>query len=234
MTATSPSTQCTRNRKKDGQRCRLPRTCWSSKYTDMPDPKSCAGHLNPEEGREYRRMKELYSAEFDRWFLPAYSLPHVPACHGWPEPEEVAEPAVDNDWIRSHPSIREGLRLLNKMRKWQAERCAICGHRGAAVEDHCHRTGLFRGFLCRSCNTREGLSPATVFEAYRRRPPAVIVGYTYQYVGFGTPDTGAEPEDWVVAALGPLPPDHTPEAAAYLAAAAVLDPPPPPIMHLGL
>lgn len=107
---------------------------------------------------------------------------------------------------------------------WQAGRCAICGYPGAEVEDHCHRTGLFRGYLCRGCNTQEGVSGADPFRLYRERPPAVIVGYSYQYSGYGCSD-GAEPYDWVVEALGPVPPDHTREAAEYLAAAAKLEKP---------
>jgi hypothetical protein len=120
--------------------------------------------------------------------------------------------------------MAEALRLCRQLLTWQADRCAICGELGGDVEDHCHRSGLFRGWLCHSCNIREGLWDTTTFRLYRERPPAVILGYTYQYDGYGCSD-GAEPEQWVVDALGPRPPDHSPEAAAYLAAAATLDKP---------
>ena len=49
----------------------------------------------------------------------------------------------------------------------------------------------------------------------------MIIGHTYQYSGFGCPH-GALPLEWVVDALGLVPPDHSPEAVAYLSAAAVL------------
>ena len=48
---------------------------------------------------------------------------------------------------------------VSPMRAWQDGRCALCGFRdGPLVEDHCHMTGLVRGYLCRSCNTTEGVS----------------------------------------------------------------------------
>ena len=48
---------------------------------------------------------------------------------------------------------------VSPMRAWQDGRCALCGFRyGPLVEDHCHTTGLVRGYLCRSCNTTEGVS----------------------------------------------------------------------------
>lgn len=44
------------------------------------------------------------------------------------------------------------------LRTWQAGRCAWCGFEDSLVRDHCHRTGLIRGLLCRGCNSHEGLS----------------------------------------------------------------------------
>lgn len=72
------------------------------------------------------------------------------------------------------------------MRKWMAGRCATCGDRspGSLVEDHCHETGLFRGYLCRSCNTREGYSgdyPDSLFGMYRERNPATIFNIKQPY-----------------------------------------------------
>jgi len=42
---------------------------------------------------------------------------------------------------------------------WQSGRCALCDDRDELVLDHCHVEHLTRGFLCRSCNVREGKTP---------------------------------------------------------------------------
>lgn len=52
--------------------------------------------------------------------------------------------------------------------------CAMCGMPdtlSSLVEDHCHITGLVRGYLCRGCNTIEGTSGAPEWDEYRRNPP---------------------------------------------------------------
>jgi hypothetical protein len=119
-----------------------------------------------------------------------------PACWGWPAP--AAGSTVD-DW--GPPGI-----------------CAMCGGLGGDVEDHCHRTGLVRGRLCRGCNVVEGANRGGVAAKYRRRPPAVIVGWTRPYGGGYGVEFCPEPEPWVVDALGSRPADPT-EAARYLEAA---------------
>lgn len=88
------------------------------------------------------------------------------------------------------------------------------------VVDHCHRTGLERGFLCRSCNGREASGQGIHWDQYRHRPPSAICGQIDLYCD---PWHGlVEPEEWVVQVLGPLP--ATCEArVAYLRAALKLD-----------
>lgn len=56
------------------------------------------------------------------------------------------------------------------------ERCAFCGRTDTRlVIDHDRNSGLIRGLLCVSCNTREGrLDPA--FDEYRKAPPAARLG----------------------------------------------------------
>lgn len=94
----------------------------------------------------------------------------IPSCHVWQVPEREVPP---------HLSAAQALR------RWQAGACAMCSARPERLlVDHCHRSGLIRGLLCTSCNTAEGLQSAPSFDAYRERPPAVMLGVEEQY---GTP-----------------------------------------------
>lgn len=65
-------------------------------------------------------------------------------------------------------------------------RCATCGaQRVQLVEDHDHDTGLIRGYLCRSCNGREGTATRYddhIWSRYRRRNPASILGIVERYI----------------------------------------------------
>jgi hypothetical protein len=75
--------------------------------------------------------------------------------------------------------------------EWHAGRCAVCGRREGGTPwllqyDHEHRRqgdqrrGLLRGLLCPSCNMRERYG-GLLFDAYRRRPPAVILNIEVPY-----------------------------------------------------
>ena len=69
---------------------------------------------------------------------------------------------------------------------WQAGRCAACNRRAgdALVLDHCHFTGLCRGYLCRSCNTSEGWSSDEAWEPWRTGDnTAAAIGEFDVYVG---------------------------------------------------
>lgn len=65
----------------------------------------------------------------------------------------------------------------------QGGKCAICGgtRRQRLSVDHCHKTGVVRGLLCRMCNGRLLTSardnPNTLRNAadYLERPPAVDI-----------------------------------------------------------
>lgn len=123
-----------------------------------------------------------------------------PACWSWPVPAlvtvqaltaeiEAANSALPRDERRDPRAA--GYLLSDGGRRHQFEafhagRCAIClcGD-DRLVDDHDHGSGLIRGLLCRGCNVAEGRSGHTIFEAYRRRPPAVILGYRKFYTGFG-------------------------------------------------
>jgi site-specific recombinase XerD len=106
------------------------------------------------------------------------ALPAEPACWSWP----IGMEALDRAEAEYLEPARAGglLRIL----LWQDGRCAVCGHRRAdLVTDHDHRTGLARGFLCRSCNSFEGhdRSGGGVFQAYRQRNPASMLEVTTPY-----------------------------------------------------
>ncbi|MFB7585357.1 endonuclease domain-containing protein [Streptomyces hydrogenans] len=121
-----------------------------------------------------------------------------PACWSWPAAPPARDDVLRRFWdgigITGYSS--KAISLLQEtadaltgsdqevLKAWQARRCAVCGETGRRlVLDHDHATGLVRGWLCVSCNTREGLAagPGTVFSGYRDRPPAAILGLTIRY-----------------------------------------------------
>jgi len=113
----------------------------------------------------------------------------VPACWTWPAPtaealEKVRRRMVadaEQDGVGWRPSPQDVRWEL--MDQWKRGRCAICGRRtGRLIEDHDHETGLFRGWLCRACNTCEGYAgDREPFAAYRERSPAIIFNLKSQY-----------------------------------------------------
>ena len=101
------------------------------------------------------------------------ALPVEPACWSWPLPQRL-------------PNGRFGIGLS----EWHDGRCAMCDLGGGGnVCDHDHETGLIRGYLCPSCNVREGMDfgRSRGWANYRLRPPAVILGVELVYV---SPVTG--------------------------------------------
>jgi len=56
----------------------------------------------------------------------------------------------------------------------RASHCEICGEaptKKALALDHCHKTGIFRGWLCGRCNTAIGL--------FRDNPRALLLAFRY-------------------------------------------------------
>lgn len=122
-----------------------------------------------------------------------------PVCWGWPTGIPAEEAARQQlfayaERIGCTPEEAQVLWDLERaaatisgeaaLADWQAGRCAICGRTGDLVCDHDHATGLVRGWLCRSCNTLEGLHQGddTIFARYRERPPAAILGLEIRYL----------------------------------------------------
>lgn len=75
------------------------------------------------------------------------------------------------------------------MRAWQDGRCALCGFRDSLVKDHCHVSGLVRGFLCPSCNVTEGKSDHNLASWRSGTTPAALMGIEEVYINpvTGTP-----------------------------------------------
>jgi len=71
------------------------------------------------------------------------------------------------------------------LRQWQADRCAMCGYCDKLVLDHCHETGLARGFLCHECNVLEGKSSLIEWRLYRLFPPTKMLDLKFYYDDFG-------------------------------------------------
>jgi hypothetical protein len=110
-----------------------------------------------------------------------------PECWSWPVPEPCA--------YATEAEADEALA------EWQRFRgCAICGVTGVLVDDHDHQTGLMRGQLCHTCNTKEGKgSQRPPFVKYRERHPAAILGVKVRYwsswTGYAEPATPDTDED---------------------------------------
>ncbi|MFI2736620.1 endonuclease domain-containing protein [Streptomyces sp. NPDC018711] len=135
-----------------------------------------------------------------------------PACWSWPAMRPGHDDVRRRFWDGIDPTgySEKALELLREtadaladvdrevLMTWQDGRCAVCGQNGRRlVLDHDHETGLVRGWLCSSCNTREGaaVGPGSVFALYRQRPPTAILGLTIRYRDplTGRPATPAPP-----------------------------------------
>ena len=96
-------------------------------------------------------------------------------------------------WIRDDSRTSNEAKTLENydgyrhLHTWQNSMCAMCGRDGEKlVLDHCHETGLARGFLCSPCNIKESKSFGAIeWEIYRKFPPAVLLGLKFYYNDFG-------------------------------------------------
>lgn len=67
--------------------------------------------------------------------------------------------------------------------------CSVCGpskrnpnlRDEELVRDHCHYTGLARGWLCRSCNVIEGKNNGALWQLWRLTAPWLAVGQRWLY-----------------------------------------------------
>lgn len=168
-------------------------------------PGPCPTHTTNEERAVLTGARDRWWAatlqqaeEFSRGrtgLVPMHKGPN-PACWDWPTPEpfDLWEPTFEvgpGDDQYTQEAAADLLRLCRDIERrgwfylsdWQNGRCAVCARGGELVDDHDHATGLIRGLLCRSCNTREGLNRGStgIFAAYRSTNPASILGIRVRY-----------------------------------------------------
>jgi hypothetical protein len=115
---------------------------------------------------------------------PLLSLP--PACWSW----EVPPLLTEDSYLRAaRPVLGDtealgGLPAAWRFTQFHQGRCSLCGRPSPLVVDHDHWSGLVRGLLCYGCNSLEGRNSTTnviAFAGYRRRHPAIVLGYYEPY-----------------------------------------------------
>jgi hypothetical protein len=95
--------------------------------------------------------------------------------------------AVNNAWNVANPEKARAISVASRARRWEKlttrkkpKRCDVCRRSNVPIHyDHCHKSGLFRGWLCRDCNTALGLTHDSIkvlqslidyLTAYKERP----------------------------------------------------------------
>lgn len=74
------------------------------------------------------------------------------------------------EWAKQNPEVRAAIARRKKYGfdppRPCPDLCELCRRRKAVCLDHDHVTGLFRGWLCRSCNTALGALGDTIDGLY--------------------------------------------------------------------
>jgi hypothetical protein len=148
----------------------------------------CRQHLTADQKADLANRLAAAQAIMNGYF-GSLSLTE-PACWLWP----VTKTAVNalRQCRSAGDVLNESRAIYYAMFDWQRGCCAACGNGGRPdvdgdvpddnmVLDHDHLTGLVRGWLCRSCNIREGKGGGQLFGRYRERPPAKILGVEVWY-----------------------------------------------------
>jgi len=152
-------------------------------------------------GKQHQKTKGGFptrkvAQEVERSILTeAYSFIHAASAGGgYVRPSERPQPAYllwagrqNRNW-NDAKTLYDG-EAYNYLRTWQEYRCAFCGNDKAnLVLDHCHESGLARGFLCSSCNTTEPRRyyDDVEWDIYRRFPPTALLKLKFYYNDFGS------------------------------------------------
>lgn len=189
---TERTTRCGKPTKR-GTRCRMEKHSWLDRHCQLHHADGCWQHMS-EPFKQAMRKRQAVQEAARRRYLAA-----EPACWSWPVPDDLAswEPPVEytvgSGEYELPQEVIDDLMAVDRtpagraaalLSWWQDGRCAVCNVRGMHLcEDHDHESGLVRGMLCRSCNTREGLDCGTEgpFARYRERPPTSILGLEIRY-----------------------------------------------------
>lgn len=129
---------------------------------------ACAQHATADEKSENRTRCERARQVIAEWEQQDTG---EPACWSW---------SVTSD-DRAVVAMTDESRASSALRRWQRDRCALCGYVDHLVLDHDHASGLIRGWLCVGCNIHEPHDVGSKFTDYRARPPAVMLGMTARY-----------------------------------------------------
>ena len=136
---------------------------------------ACLAHLTKEEEAARASLRPSMRG----LAIAIFNGREEPACWSWPIPAIIPVFASDD---------AAGMFVI----QWHEWQCAVCGSLHPEATDHDHRTGLVRGELCRSCNVREGKSDDPIFQNYRQRNPASILGigtlYWSPWTGYAAPE----------------------------------------------
>ena len=167
-----------------GTRCTRPRIPWPDDL-GIPDPHTCTTHLDVtersalEEFLDRTDESRIQDREYERW-----ATYDDPACWSWEAPDmDRWEEYRDTLPVVARPTLTKEICHEALLKRWHAGRCAICAwDKERLLADHDHETGWVRGWLCRSCNTREAINPGGIWEKYRQRNPAGICGVQVMYI----------------------------------------------------
>lgn len=109
-----------------------------------------------EEARKYRaKYPEKISAKSKRWRDKNVET-RRPIEAEQARKRRKSDPEGNRRRIRAFKE-RQELKLTEVAGRPRAAKCEVCGNAGQTVFDHCHKSGMFRGWICDRCNKTLGM-----------------------------------------------------------------------------
>jgi Recombination endonuclease VII len=176
-----------------------------------PSNPACGAHITSAEKAAY----EARLADARRIACAYWVNDSTPACWSWPVLNSDRS-AMHQAITGSDDALHQTFCAYDVLWEWQQHRCALCRAATAdMVMDHDHETGYIRGWLCRRCNTEEGVGWSERIGKYRKQNPASLFGidvwYHSEITGWAYPaDKPTLPPGAVAAQLGRM---FTPDAS---------------------